>query len=78
LQQEANRKLAFSGKRTMSSAQKLYEEGYITYMRTDSINLSEESLENIKKYVNEKYGANYYRRMEYKAKIKILKKHMRR
>jgi DNA topoisomerase-1 len=70
LQQEANRKLGFSGKRAMMSAQKLYESGYITYMRTDSVNLSEEALENIKQYVIKKYGANYHRKVEYKSKSK--------
>lgn len=70
LQQEANRKFGFTGKRTMMSAQKLYEAGYITYMRTDSVNLSEEALENIKKFVVEKYGNEYYRKMEYKSKAK--------
>lgn len=70
LQQEANRKIGFSGKRTMSAAQNLYAAGYITYMRTDSISLSEEALENIQKYVTETYGINYYRKMEYKTKTK--------
>ena len=70
LQQDANRKFGFSVKRTMTAAQHLYEEGHITYMRTDSVSLSEEALENIKKYVVENYGNNYYRRVEYKAKTK--------
>jgi DNA topoisomerase-1 len=70
LQQEANRKLGYSGKRTMTSAQRLYEAGYITYMRTDSVNLSEEAIENIKKYVIDTYGNNYYRKVEYKSKTK--------
>lgn len=70
LQQEANRKLGFSGKRTMTAAQRLYEAGLITYMRTDSVNLSEEALDNIKKYVTDTYGNDYYRKVEYKAKTK--------
>ena len=70
LQQDASRKLGFNVKRTMDAAQKLYEEGYITYMRTDSVNLSKDAMENIKKFVVEKYGANYYRAVEYKAKAK--------
>ena len=70
MQQEASRKFGFNGKRTMSAAQKLYEEGYITYMRTDSVNLSNDALENIKKYVIEKHGNDYYRKVEYKSKSK--------
>jgi len=70
LQQDANRKLSFAGKRTMVSAQRLYEGGFITYMRTDSINLSEEALENIGKYVNKTYGKKYYRKIEWKSKTK--------
>lgn len=70
LQQESSRKLGFPGKRTMACAQKLYEAGYITYMRTDSVNLSEEAMENIKKYVIDTYGNNYYRLVEYKSKSK--------
>ena len=70
LQQDANRKMGFSGKRTMSAAQRLYEAGYITYMRTDSVCLSEEALENIQKYVVDTYGNNYHKRTEYKSKTK--------
>lgn len=70
LQQEASRKLGFNGKRAMSAAQRLYEGGYITYMRTDSVNLSDEAMENIKKYVTEKYGEDHYRKVEYKSKSK--------
>ena len=68
LQQEAGRKLGFAIKRTDNAAQKLHHAGYITYIRTDSVSLSEESLQNIKKYVNETYGQNYHRRMQYKSK----------
>lgn len=70
LTQESARKLGFSVKRTMSAAQKLYELGYITYMRTDSTNLSEDALEGIKKHVIKVFGKDYYRRVEYKAKSK--------
>ena len=70
LQQEANRKMGFTGKRTMTAAQNLYAAGYITYMRTDSVCLSEEALEDIQKYVTETYGDDYYRKVEYKAKTK--------
>ena len=44
----------------MSLAQKLYENGYITYMRTDSVDLSEESKKNIETYINSEYGEKYY------------------
>lgn len=70
LQQDANRKLGFPGKKTMMAAQRLYEAGFITYMRTDSINLSEEALENIGKYVIKTYGKDYYRKFEWKSKTK--------
>ena len=68
LQQEAGRKLGFAIKRTDTAAQKLHHAGYITYIRTDSISLSEESLQNIKQYVNDTYGHKYYHRMQYKSK----------
>ena len=56
LQQEAARKLHFSSKRTMSVAQKLYEQGLITYMRTDATNLSVDAVSMIRDYVRDKYG----------------------
>lgn len=59
LQQSANRHLGFSAKQTMSIAQKLYEQGFITYMRTDSLNLSEKFLEEAREYLNKEYGAKY-------------------
>ena len=68
LQQEAFNKLGFSLSRTMSSAQNLYNAGYITYMRTDSISLSKEALDSIEKYVMEKFGKKYYNKKEYKTK----------
>jgi len=68
LQQEASRKMGFSSKRTMQSAQRLYEGGYISYMRTDSINLSNEILSSIEKYVLETYGESYSNRKQYKSK----------
>ena len=70
LQQEAANKLGFPVKKTMMSAQKLYEAGYITYMRTDSVSLSPEAMANIKKYVLDKFGKEYYRSMDYKSKSK--------
>jgi len=70
LQQESARKLGMTVKRTMTAAQKLYEGGYITYMRTDSVNLSEEALKKIEKFVVSEYGKNYHRKVNYKAKTK--------
>ena len=68
LQQEASRKLGFGVKRTMTVAQKLYEGGFITYMRTDSINLSETALQNIEAEIIKKYGQNYAELRRYKSK----------
>jgi DNA topoisomerase-1 len=59
LQQEASRKLGFSAKHTMSVAQRLYENGYITYMRTDSVTLSQTAISAARKQAAELYGANY-------------------
>lgn len=59
LQQEANRKLNLSSSRTMSVAQSLYENGYITYMRTDSTNLAEEAVSGARKAVSKRYGSDY-------------------
>jgi DNA topoisomerase-1 len=59
LQQEASRKLGFSAKYTMSVAQRLYENGYITYMRTDSITLSQTAIEAARSQARELYGAEY-------------------
>ena len=59
LQQEASRKLGFSAKYTMSVAQRLYENGYITYMRTDSIQLSQTAIAAARQQARELYGAEY-------------------
>jgi DNA topoisomerase I len=59
LQQEASRKLGFSAQRTMSVAQRLYENGYITYMRTDSVTLSQTAISAARKQAAELYGAAY-------------------
>ncbi|WP_413162947.1 type I DNA topoisomerase [Capilliphycus salinus ALCB114379] len=59
LQQEANRKLRLSARQTMQIAQGLYERGFITYMRTDSVHLSEQAIEAARACVEEKYGKNY-------------------
>ena len=57
LQQDANRKLGMSAKRTMSAAQRLYQNGHITYMRTDSVSLAQEAITSIRELVRELYGA---------------------
>lgn len=59
LQQDAGRRLSFSSKKTMQTAQRLYEEGVITYHRTDSVNLSEKFLEESREYLEKEYGKNY-------------------
>src|SRR6202012_5592996 len=59
LQQEAGRKMRFSSERTMSIAQRLYENGYITYMRTDSTTLSESAIEAARTQARQLYGAEY-------------------
>lgn len=59
LQQEAARKLYFSSKRTMSVAQKLYENGFITYMRTDATNLSAEAVAEIRNFISKNYGDKF-------------------
>ena len=60
MQQEASKRLRFSAKFTMSIAQKLYEKGFITYHRTDSLNLSDQSLFAAKDFINKEYGAKYW------------------
>ncbi|MDQ3332354.1 MAG: type I DNA topoisomerase [Planctomycetota bacterium] len=59
LQQEANRKLGYSARQTMQVAQRLYEEGHITYMRTDSVSLSNEAITAARKTVQDRYGKDY-------------------
>ncbi|WP_126973362.1 type I DNA topoisomerase [Gynurincola endophyticus] len=68
LQQEASRKLGYSVSRTMLLAQRLYESGNITYMRTDSVNLSDTAMGEIKKQITGSYGAKYYQARKYKNK----------
>ncbi|MFV0483001.1 MAG: type I DNA topoisomerase [Bacteroidales bacterium] len=70
LQQEASRKLGFSVSQTMSVAQKLYEAGKITYMRTDSVNLSDLAIGAAKKYILEKFGEKYLKIRQYTTKAK--------
>ncbi|MDR9498371.1 MAG: type I DNA topoisomerase [Hydrogenovibrio sp.] len=68
LQQEAAAKLGFSVKQTMTIAQRLYEAGKITYMRTDSLNLSEEAIAKAKAAISADYGADYANPRRYKTK----------
>ena len=68
LQQEASRKLGYSVSKTMLLAQKLYESGKITYMRTDSISLSETAVDAIKAEINASFGDKYYQPRKFKNK----------
>ena len=70
LQQEASRKLGFGVTRTMSTAQKLYEAGLITYMRTDSVTISNEAKSSIVQKIESKYGEDYVNLRDYKNKNK--------
>ena len=70
LQQEAARKLGFSVSQTMMVAQRLYESGYITYMRTDSVNLSNLALNNCKEEICNSYSDRYYKFRKYQTKSK--------
>ncbi|MDC6384978.1 type I DNA topoisomerase [Flagellimonas taeanensis] len=70
LQQEASRKLYFSVSRTMQVAQRLYEAGLITYMRTDSVNLSNEALSAAKEAIVQNYGENYSQTRNFTGKTK--------
>ncbi|KFF28629.1 type I DNA topoisomerase [Chryseobacterium vrystaatense] len=68
LQQEASSRLGYNVTNTMRLAQRLYEEGYITYMRTDSVNLSQEAIEGAKKQITSEYGADYSSPRNYTTK----------
>ena len=72
LQQEAARKLRSSARQTMRTAQQLYENGYITYMRTDSTHLSDEAIEGSRKIIKDIYGNKYLpiESKQYKSKVK--------
>ena len=72
LQQEAARKLRSSARQTMSTAQKLYENGFITYMRTDSTHLSSEAIEGARKIIQNNFGPEYMpdSPKQYKSKVK--------
>lgn len=68
LQQEASRKLGFSPKQTMMLAQRLYENGDITYMRTDSLNLSPLAISAMAGFIKDQYGPNYHESRAFKTK----------
>lgn len=70
LQQEASRKLGFSVNQTMVVAQKLYEAGKITYMRTDSVNLSNDALDSAEQQILSQYGKEYFQKRVYTNKAK--------
>lgn len=70
LQQDAANRLHFSSKQTMVLAQQLYEQGFISYMRTDSLNLSEESLRRAEKFINDDFGKIYSSQRRFKTKSK--------
>ena len=68
LQQEASRRLGYSVRQTMTLAQRLYESGHITYMRTDSTTLSGQAIGAAEKYITSKYGSEYHQVRQYKTK----------
>ena len=70
LQQEASRKLYFSVSKTMTMAQRLYEAGHITYMRTDSVNLSDDARKGAKNEILKAYGEKYSKSRQFKGKSK--------
>ncbi|MFC6858137.1 type I DNA topoisomerase [Zunongwangia atlantica] len=70
LQQEASRKLYFSVSKTMTLAQRLYEAGHITYMRTDSVNLSDDARKGAKREILKAYGEEYAKSRQFKGKTK--------
>ncbi|SDR70622.1 DNA topoisomerase I [Gillisia sp. Hel1_33_143] len=70
LQQEAARKLYYSVSKTMTMAQRLYEAGHITYMRTDSVNLSDDARKGAKKEISKAYGDKYSKSRQFKGKSK--------
>jgi DNA topoisomerase I len=71
LQQTASTRLGFAPSKTMGIAQKLYEAGYITYMRTDSTTMSKQAYAQITKVVNDKYGKEYFQPRMFKTKSKL-------
>jgi len=75
LQQTAWKRLRMPARFTMGVAQKLYEKGFITYHRTDSLNLSLQSLTEAEKLIGERFGANYWNERKYKAKGRAQEAH---
>jgi DNA topoisomerase-1 len=71
MQQVCWQKFSWSAEKTMQIAQQLYEMGYITYMRTDSLNLSEFALEMAQDFILRNFGKNYYQKRIYKTKSKV-------
>lgn len=69
LQQEASRRLGLPIAKTMQLAQQLYEQGYITYMRTDSVTLSQEALDAAAATIDALFGRNYHERRQYQTKV---------
>ncbi len=69
LQQEASRKLGYSVRQTMTLAQRLYEAGHITYMRTDSTTLSVFAIEAAEDYIKKEFGDKYYQTRQFKTKV---------
>ncbi len=68
IQQEAGSRFKISPKKVMGILQKLYQSGYISYMRTDSVTLSNDALQNIKEYILDNFGADYHSQRQYKNK----------
>lgn len=68
LQQEASNKIGFSPRTTMQIAQRLYEAGHITYMRTDSLNLAKSALDSIAEFIKKEYGSEYFTPRTFKTK----------
>ena len=75
LQQTASNKFGYSAKMTMSLAQRLYEQGHITYHRTDSLNLSQLSLDAAEKFITQQFGKEYHNFRKFKAKGKAQEAH---
>jgi DNA topoisomerase-1 len=71
MQQTAWQRFSWPAEKTMQVAQQLYEQGYITYMRTDSLNLSELALKMAEEFILRNFGKNYYQKRTYKTKSKV-------